>query len=139
MLITAQVTSALRNILTLVPQLFHNGLTVDTILGMVLAFPSLGAFTLGIGNIFKAAETAQLSNARRYMTASMTEATGSEFSAYHYLRMSLKLAGACLSAVIAPPVLLLFGILRPTIPTSLHNAEFLKYLLEVRIRTWRCK
>ena len=116
-------------VLTLVPLLFESGLTIDTILGHVLAFPSLGAFTLGVGNVFRATETVQLLNALKYIAANMTESTGRQFSAFQYLPVSLKLAGACLSAGLGPPVLFLFGVLLPTIPTSMHNAQFLKYLV----------
>ena len=46
-LIAAQVTSALHKAIIIGPVLFHTGLTGDTLLILVLAFPSICAFTLG--------------------------------------------------------------------------------------------
>ena len=73
-LIAAQVTSALHKAIIIGPLLFRNGLTVYTLMSLVLAFPSICAFTQGAGNIFKVAETAQLLNAGKYITAVMAEA-----------------------------------------------------------------
>ena len=67
-LIAAQVTNAIHKMLTLGPLLFRTGVTVDTLMSLVLAFPSICAFTLGTGSVLKVGETAQLLNALKYIT-----------------------------------------------------------------------
>ena len=71
-------------------------------------------------------ETAQLLNARKYITTCMTEATGCPFSTLKYLPTALKLTCACISAALGPPVLVLLGLILPNLPASIRNAQLLK-------------
>ena len=95
-------------IVVVIHVLLQNGLTLETLVPIVMIIPYVCAATLGAGNVFKRTETVQLMNSGRSTLECLQKATGRHLSGFGDMSLSLKIIGVSFIAVlfsVMPPVL----------------------------------
>ena len=112
--------TALRLAVT-IPILQNKGLTVETILTLLMLFPYLTAACYGAPLIFRCTETLQLMNSWKYILECMERAAGQKLSGYEHLPLSLKVIVTFNIALFPSLVLPILPVLYPALPLGIHN------------------
>ena len=104
-----------------IPVLHKHGLTVETLMTIVMLMPSVGAATIGAANFFKCTETLEVVNSWKYTLECLQKTSGRPLCGLEDLPVSLKVIGATWCSVIFAMAVSVLPFVYPDLPLSMRN------------------